>query len=122
MESLRDKNRRPTHPGEILREDVLPHLGLTQTEFARRLKVSRQTVSELLRECRPLTPDMAARLSRLVGGTPSGWLRMQQAVDLWDVEHRDARRYVGIRKIEAPTEQGRHYLGAADSEPGKKAG
>ncbi len=105
MESLRDKNRRPTHPGEILREDILPHLGVTQSEFARRLQVSRQTVSELLRERRPLTPDMAIRLSRLVGGTPSGWLRMQQAVDLWEVEHSDSKKYAGIKKFRTPKER-----------------
>ncbi len=105
MQSLRNKNRRPTHPGEMLKEMVLPDLGITQTEFAKRLKVSRQTVSELMRERRPLTPDMAIRLSRLVGGTPGGWLRMQQAVDLWEVEHSDTKKYTGIRKMRTPQER-----------------
>ena len=105
MESLRDKRRRPTHPGEILKEDVLSDLGITQTEFAKQLRVSRQTVSELLRERRPLTPDMAIRLSRLVGGTPGGWLRMQQAVDLWEVEHGDTKKYASIKKIRTPKER-----------------
>lgn len=105
MESLRDKHRKPTHPGEILREDILPSLGMNQSEFSKRLHVSRQTISELLREQRSLTPDIAIRLSRLVGGTASGWLRMQQAVDLWEVEHADARIYSDIKKMRAPKER-----------------
>ena len=68
--SLRNPNRRPTHPGEILREDVLPALGLTQKEFADRLGVSRLTVSEILLEKRSVTPDMAIRLGKLLGNGP----------------------------------------------------
>jgi addiction module HigA family antidote len=86
MRSLRDPNRKPTHPGVILREDVLPSLGMTQTEFARRLGVSRLTVSELLHERRRVSPEMAARLGRLLDTTPESWLTMQNAVDLWEVE------------------------------------
>ncbi|GHU34800.1 hypothetical protein AGMMS50256_28960 [Betaproteobacteria bacterium] len=59
--SLRDPNRKLTHPGAILREDVLPELNMTQTEFAQRLQVSRPTVSKLLHEKRGLSPDLAAR-------------------------------------------------------------
>lgn len=70
----------------ILREDVLPSLGMTQTEFARRLGVSRLTVSELLHERRRVSPEMAARLGRLLDTTPESWLTMQNAVDLWEVE------------------------------------
>ncbi|HVO87945.1 MAG TPA: HigA family addiction module antitoxin, partial [Casimicrobiaceae bacterium] len=58
MASLRDRTRPPTHPGELLREDILPALKMTQTEFAQRLDVSRLTVSELLHEKRSLSPDM----------------------------------------------------------------
>ncbi|MBI4534382.1 MAG: HigA family addiction module antidote protein [Candidatus Melainabacteria bacterium] len=105
MESLRNKHRKPTHPGELLKEIILPELGITQAELARRLQVSRQTVSELLRERRPLTSDMAIRLSRLVGGTPSGWLRMQQAVDLWGIEHNDTKKYAGIKKMRTSKER-----------------
>jgi addiction module HigA family antidote len=86
MRSLRDPNRKPTHPGTILREDVLPALGMTQTEFARRLGVSRLTVSELLHERRRVSPEMAARLGRLLDTTPESWLAMQNAIDLWEVE------------------------------------
>ena len=80
--------RRPTHPGATLREDVLPALGMTQTELARRLGVSRLTVSELLHERRAVSPDMAMRLGKLLGTSPESWLRMQLAVDLWELERR----------------------------------
>jgi addiction module HigA family antidote len=86
--SLRDSIRRPTHPGAILREDVLPHLGMTQKDFADRLGVSRLTVSEVIHEKRPVTPDMAMRLGRLLGNGPEIWLRMQQTLDLWELEQR----------------------------------
>ncbi|MGV8934429.1 MAG: HigA family addiction module antitoxin [Gallionellaceae bacterium] len=86
MKSLRNPNRRPTHPGAILREDVLPSLEMTQTELAQRLGVSRLTVSELLHEKRGITPEMALRVAKLLNTTPESWLRMQQAVDLWDLQ------------------------------------
>ncbi|HZL63783.1 MAG TPA: HigA family addiction module antitoxin [Thermoleophilia bacterium] len=76
--------RRPTHPGEMLREDFLPDYGLTVASLAESLGVSRQTINELLRERRALSPEMALRLSRLFGNTPEFWLNAQQAVDLWD--------------------------------------
>jgi addiction module HigA family antidote len=89
MATLRDPKRRPTHPGEILRADVLPALDMTQTELAQRLGVSRLTVSELLHGKRALSADMAMRLARLLGTTPESWLNMQQAVDLWELEQAD---------------------------------
>ena len=76
--------RRPTHPGEMLREDFLPDYGLTVASLAEAAGVSRQTVNELLRERRALSPEMALRLSRLFGNTPEFWLNAQRAVDLWD--------------------------------------
>ena len=76
--------RRPTHPGEMLREDFLPDYGLTVSGLADALGVSRQTVNELLRERRALSPEMALRLSRLFGNSPGFWLNAQRAVDLWD--------------------------------------
>lgn len=97
--TLRDPNRRPTHPGEILREDVLPALDLTQKEFADRLGVSRLTVSEILHEKRSVTPDMAIRLGKLLGNGPEIWLRMQQAVDVWMLEQRGG--YERIERLEA---------------------
>jgi len=97
--SMRDPARRPTHPGAILREDVLPALRITQKEFADRLGVSRLTVSELLHEKRTLTPDMAMRLGKLLGNGPEIWLRMQQTLDLWDLVRQGG--YENIRALRA---------------------
>ncbi|MEO8343184.1 MAG: HigA family addiction module antitoxin [Gallionella sp.] len=88
MKSLRNPNRRPTHPGAILREDVLPALKMTQTELAQRLGISRLSVSELLHEKRGMTPEMAMRVAKLLNTTPESWLRMQEAVDLWEVQQK----------------------------------
>lgn len=76
--------RRPTHPGEMLREDFLPDYELTTTSLARAIGVSRQSINELLNERRRLTPEMALRLSKLFGNSPQFWLNAQQMVDLWD--------------------------------------
>lgn len=78
------KEVRPIHPGEMLREDFLPDYGFTVSGLAEALGVSRQTVNELLRERRSLSPEMALRLSRLFGNTPEFWLNAQRAIDLWD--------------------------------------
>ena len=75
---------RPTHPGEMIREDFLPDYGITGSELAEALGVSRQTVNELLRERRAVSPGMALRLSRLFSNSPEFWLNAQRAVDLWD--------------------------------------
>jgi len=78
--------RKPTHPGAILREDVLPALGLSISEAARQLGVTRQTLHRILAEKVSVTPEMAARLGRFCGNGPGIWLRMQQACDLWRAE------------------------------------
>lgn len=100
MKTLRDPKRKPTHPGETLREDVLPALNMTQAEFAKRLDVSRLTVSELLLEKRGMSADMAMRVGRLTSTTPESWLRMQYALDLWLLE-REPKRYRHIEPIAA---------------------
>jgi len=76
--------RRPTHPGEMLREDFLPDYDLTVTGLAEAIGVSRQSVNELLRERRAVSPEMALRLSRLFSNSPEFWLNAQRAVDLWE--------------------------------------
>jgi addiction module HigA family antidote len=85
---------RPTHPGEMLREDFLPEYGLTVASLAAALSVSRQSVNELLRERRALSPEMALRLSRLFGNSPEFWLNAQRALDLWDAA-KALKRQVG---------------------------
>jgi addiction module HigA family antidote len=75
--------RKPTHPGEMIREDFIPDYGLTPSKLAAALGVSRQSVNELLRERRAVSPEMALRLSRLFGNSAEFWLNAQRAVDLW---------------------------------------
>lgn len=75
---------RPTHPGEMLREDFMPDFALTVSGLARELGVSRQTINDLLRERRAVSTEMALRLSRLFGNSPEFWLNAQRAVDLWE--------------------------------------
>lgn len=88
IRSLRNPNRRPTHPGAILREDIFPEINITQTALANYLGVSRLTVSEILHEKRGISAEMAVRISKVIGGTPESWLHMQEALDLWEVEQR----------------------------------
>jgi antitoxin HigA-1 len=75
-----------THPGELLREDVLPALRLTVKDAAAKLGVSRQTLHAILTERSAVTPEMAIRLGKLCGNGPGLWLRMQVAYDLWRAE------------------------------------
>jgi antitoxin HigA-1 len=72
----------PTHPGEMLREDILPALGKPKTEIARLLGVSRQTLYDILNEKQPVTAAMAMRLGKLCGDGPRIWLDLQQAYDI----------------------------------------
>jgi addiction module HigA family antidote len=99
---LNNRKRRPTHPGEILREDVLPGSGLTQGELARWLGVSRRTISEIVNERRPVTTDMAHRLARAFGTSPEMWLGLQQDVDLWDAHQARRAEYDRIKRVESP--------------------
>jgi addiction module HigA family antidote len=73
---------KPMHPGEILREDVLPALGKSKTEIARLLGVSRQTLYDIIDEKQPVTPGMALRLGKLLGNGPDLWINLQRGYDL----------------------------------------
>ena len=101
IENRRERKIRPTHPGEMLREDFLPDYGLTVSSLARALKVSRQTINELLRERRAVSPEMALRLSRLFGNTSEFWLNAQRAVDLWDAEKAIKKSVKQIKPLNA---------------------
>jgi antitoxin HigA-1 len=76
----------PMHPGELLREDILPVLGRSKTEIARLLGISRQTLYDMLDEKQPITPAMALRLGKLCGNGPDLWLNLQRRHDLWKAE------------------------------------
>ena len=88
------ENRPPTHPGEVLREDVVPTLGISKSEIAARLGVSRVAFYDLLNEKTGVSPRMAVRLGKFLGNGPRIWLNMQTAWDLWHAE-----RSVDVSKI-----------------------
>ena len=96
MQSPVSAKRCPTHPGELLKEDVLPALRLPVAEAARQLGVSRQTLYKILGGTAPVTPEMALRLGKWCGNGPGLWLRTQQAFDLWHAERALAEVLAGI--------------------------
>ena len=96
----RPLKRAPVHPGEVLREDVLKNLGLSVSEAARRLNVSRQQLHRILACTHPVTTEMALRIGRFAGNGPWIWLRMQQAYDLWSAENRMADELSRIEPAE----------------------
>lgn len=77
---------KPMHPGELLREDVIPAVRETKTEIARLLGISRQTLHDILNEKQPITPDVAVRIGKLFGNGPRLWLNLQQRFDLEKAE------------------------------------
>jgi len=97
------RRRPPIHPGEILREDVLPALQLSVAEAARQLRVSPEKLHRLLAGSAPVTAEMALRLGRFCGTGPDLWLGMQQARDLWH-----ARQRLGAELEAIPEHRGTH--------------
>lgn len=92
----------PAHPGEILREDILPELkkaGVSLAAFARHLRTTRQTVYDIINEKRAVTPDIALRLGAAFGNSPRFWMNLQTNFDLWHAA-RD-REFSEITKLEA---------------------
>jgi antitoxin HigA-1 len=73
---------KPMHPGEMLRDDVLPALGMSKAEIARLLGISRQTLYDILNEKQPVSPAMALRIGKLLGNGPELWINLQRAYDL----------------------------------------
>jgi len=91
--------RRPTHPGELLREETLPAAALSPTELASLLGVSRRGINELLQERRSVNPDLAHRLARVFNTTPEFWLRLQEAVDIWDAWQANRQEYDRLKPL-----------------------
>mgnify|MGYP003352923718 CR=1 FL=1 len=85
------KRRIQTHPGSILRKDVLPNLKLSPPAFAGKIKVSRQLVNRVLNERAAITPNLTVRIGAFVGSGPRIWLALQQAHDL-AIAERDLAR------------------------------
>lgn len=90
----RNTDRCPTHPGELLREDVLPALHMTKSAVADALGISRQHLYDILGEKKPVSPEVAVRLGAAFGDGPDVWLRMQAAYDAWH-----AKRSVDVSKV-----------------------
>ena len=79
----RNPDRCPTHPGELLREDLIPATKKYKAEIARMLGISRQHLHDILAERKPVSPEVAVRLAKLFGNEPLFWIRMQGAYDAW---------------------------------------
>ena len=93
--------RKPTHPGEMLREDFMPDYELSVSGLAEALGVSRQSINELLRERRAVSPEMAIRLGRLFGNSAEFWLNAQCALDLWEANQAVKSEVARIRPLNA---------------------
>ncbi len=81
-------NRCPTHPGELLREDVIPAVQKSKSEIAALLGISRQHLYDILGERKPVTPEVGVRLGKLFGNGAGLWVRMQAAYDIWQAERK----------------------------------
>jgi addiction module HigA family antidote len=92
----RPARMRPAHPGAVLRDDVLPALGVSVTAAARELGISRQTLHTILAEKAPVTADMAVRLGRWCGNGAHLWLAMQRDRDLWEASGRLAATIASV--------------------------
>lgn len=106
----RKMTRKPTHPGEMIKEEYMKTLGLTVTSLADRLGVSRKTLSTIVNERAAVTPDMALRLSRAFSTSPELWLNMQKSYDLWTAEHEDTgwTKVVPIQGLHVSAEEHAH--------------
>jgi len=93
------KNRRPTHPGEILRYEFLEPLNLSQQQLADAIGVTRVRINEIILGKRSITPDTAFRLAKFFNTTPDFWIGLQNSVDLWDALQSYKREYERINPI-----------------------
>jgi len=81
---MREQTRKPTHPGVLILEDIIKPLGLSITEAAEYLGVTRKTLSMLVNEKQGLSIEMALRIAIATNTTPESWIRMQENLDLWE--------------------------------------
>lgn len=92
---------RPTHPGEILREDIIPALSESKAAIARALGISRETLYNILNEKRPITPNVALRLAKALGSSAEFWLSMQAKYDLAVAAEAEAEALAGVTELAA---------------------
>ena len=83
------RTRKPTHPGRIIKEDILKPLNLTVAEAAENLGITQGALSDLIDERSSLSPDMAVRIARATNTSPQSWMNMQQRLDLWESEQKN---------------------------------
>jgi addiction module HigA family antidote len=95
---LEVETRKPTHPGEVLLEDVIKPLGLTITDAAKQLGVTRKTLSELVNQKTSLSPEMAVRVAEATGTSPESWMNMQVKLDLWQALKKQPKNVVRFSK------------------------
>ncbi len=93
--------RKPSHPGALLRDVILPETGLTISALAEHCGVSRNTLSKIVNERADVTEDMAMRLSRALGSSPQFWLNMQAKRNLWKLSQNKKMVYEKIKRVEA---------------------
>jgi addiction module HigA family antidote len=94
------KNRPPVHPGEILLEEFMNPHGMCQSEMARRIGLSHKHINEVVNCKKPISPDMALRLSRLFGTSLELWLNGQMAWDVWHaMRGKNASKFEAIEPI-----------------------
>lgn len=97
----RSKSRCPTHPGALLRDDIIPATGRTKAEIAGLLGISRQHLYDILQERKPVSPTIAVRLGKLFGDGAAIWTRMQGAYDTWQAEQSEDVSHIPTIKAKA---------------------
>ena len=98
----RDPNRCPTHPGALLRDEMIPATGRSKVEIAGLIGISRQHLYDILNERKPVSPAVAVRLGKLFGDGAGVWTRMQAAYDTWHAEREEDVSEIPTIKIRAP--------------------
>ena len=94
------KNRRPTHPGEIIRYEFLEPLGMTQQQLADAIGVTRVRINEIILGKRSITPDTAFRLGAFFDTTPEFWMGLQNNIDMWDTLQTRKKEYARIKPLD----------------------
>ncbi|WP_062267684.1 HigA family addiction module antitoxin [Endozoicomonas arenosclerae] len=95
----RTRNRKPTHPGIVFRQDVLEPAGISVTKAAEVLGVSRKHLSEFVNQKKPCTRDLAIRIAIATKTSVASWLNMQTALDVWEADNDDSEDYLTVGRL-----------------------
>ncbi len=93
-------SRKPSHPGALIRNVILPETGLTVSSLAKRCGVARNTMSKVINERGDITGDLAIRLGRVLGSSPQFWLAMQAKLNLWLLEQKNGEVYRRMERVQ----------------------